>query len=556
MINAESSGGLPLYLTIPAFLTGIAEAYGNRTALTWFTRKEEKLSCTYRELADRSARLCSTLCVRGLAGKRVALVGENSADWLVAFFAALSCGCAVVCTDTEQSDDTIRDMLRAADAQVVFLSSPFVSICTSLLHEPDTKVETLFLMGGGDGTDVSATMPDLLEQGYDLICTGTAPTPPAIQPDQTAEFVFTSGTTSRSKIVMLSHRAILQNVHDASVYVCLYEKVFTSLPFYHAYGLNCAVLCSLYQGAHLYINGNLKNTSRDLQLAQPDTIFAVPLLVEAIHNQFWVNVERTGKTMQLRRGMKLASVGRRFHIPLGRHLLEDVRRKAFGRMRLIICGGAHLNQDILKEFDLMGIALLQGYGITECSPLISVNCNAENRLGSVGCPLESFELSLVDGEIWVRGPAVMQGYYKDSKQTEEVLQDGWFKTGDLGYQDKDGFLYLTGRKKNLIVFKNGKKLSPEKLEALLAPLPFVKEVMVYGTANGSSTDDVKLTACIFPDPKQTEGMSSYDILSRLHYEVDQINARLPVYQQIQMITIRENEFDKTATKKIKRYDLQ
>lgn len=545
---------LPLYETFPAFLRGITDAYGDKTALTWFTRKKEEKNFTYRELTSQAQAVGSALCARQLAGKRVAIIGENSAEWLIAFLGALSCGCAVVCTDIEQPDDSIREMLRTADAQLLFLTDSFVPICAPLLQEDGTAAEYLFLMGRGATDAVSGTLAELLEEGAALHQAGTAPLPPAISPDQTAEFVFTSGTTSQPKIVMLSHRAILQNMRDASAYVTLHDKTFTSLPFYHAYGLNLAVLCSLYQGARLYINGNLKNAMRDLQLAQPDTMFAVPLLVEAFHNQLWIGAERSGKTAALHKLLKVAAVSRKLHLPLGPKLLADIRRKAFGELRLIICGGAHLSPEILDEVQLMGVELLQGYGITECCPLISVNRSQDNRSGSVGRLLESFRLKIEDNEVWVQGPSVMQGYYKDPIQTQETLTDGWFKTGDLGYLDKDGFLYLTGRKKNLIVFKNGKKLSPEKLEELLLPLPSVKEVMVYGTVTGSSADDVKLTACVYPDPEQTRGMSSYEILNLLHQEIDKVNAELPAYQQIQMVTIRETEFGKTSLKKLKRYD--
>lgn len=555
-MNTPSGGrtrDLPLYHTFPEFLDGIAARFGDRPALSWFTRKKEEQSRTYRELTEEVKALRDGLCARGLAEKRVALVGENSADWLTAFFAALSCGCAVVCIDIEQPDDTIRELLRLSDTQVIFLTETFVPICAPLTQEADGPAQ-LFLMGRGGADTLSGTLPELCGEGRALAACGRSPDLPVVRPEQTAEFVFTSGTTSRPKIVMLSHQSILQNMRDASAVVHLYEKTFTALPFYHAYGLNLAALCSLYQGAQLTINGNLKNAMRDLRLAQPDTMFAVPLLVEAIHNQLWIGAERSGQAPALRKLLKLASVGGKLHLPLAERRLAAVRKEAFGDLHLIICGGAHLGTDILEEFHLLGVSLLQGYGITECAPLISVNSERNNRVGSVGAPMESMEVKLVDGEVWVRGPAVMQGYYKSPEQMREAMEDGWFKTGDLGHRDKDGFLYLTGRKKNLIVFKNGKKLSPEKLEALLLPLPSVKEVMVYGTATGASADDVKLTACVYPDPEQTHGMSSYEILSRLQKEIDQVNARLPAYQQIQMITIRETEFSKTAMQKLKRYD--
>jgi long-chain acyl-CoA synthetase len=226
-----------------------------------------------------------------------------------------------------------------------------------------------------------------------------------------------------------------------------------------------------------------------------------------------------------------------------------------GNLHIIVSGGANLSEKISKDFELFGILILQGYGITECSPLVSANSNHSYKHGTVGHVLSSFELKFVDEEIWVKGPSVMKGYYKDPEQTAEVMEDGWFKTGDLGYLDRNGFLCLTGRKKNLIVFKNGKKLSPEKLEEMIRPLPLVKDVIVQGTASGSSTDDVKLTASIFPDAAQTADMSSYEILVALQKEIDRINDDLPGYQQIELLNMRDQEFERTSTKKIKRYTI-
>lgn len=540
---------VPFYDTFPQFLEGMARTYGPRPALSWFTRRKEEKMLTYEELTQKAASLSRALADRGLTpGTHVAIISENSADWIISFLAVVCLGCVAVCVDTEQSDESIRDMVRRCDAQLLFLSPTFLPICLPLLEEP--QIRHAVLMGGLASDERVESLDALYQLGGAL-----DPTPlPPVDMDQTAEIVFTSGTTSQSKMVMLSQKAVMQNLCDSSLYVNFHQRVFCSLPFYHAYGLNSAVLNTFLRGAHLYINGDLKTTMRDLHLANPDTMLTVPLMIEAIHNQLWLGVEKAGKADGLHKLLNLAALCKKLHIPFHSKTLDQLRETAVGTLRLAICGGAHLSKEISEEFDLLGIQVLQGYGITECCPLISVNCNYANKMGSVGLPLPSCQVKLVEGEVCVKGPSVMQGYYKNPEQTAEALEDGWFKTGDLGYLDKDGFLYLTGRKKNLIVFKNGKKVSPEKLEELLSAIPMVKEVMVYGTANGAFADDVKLTASVYPDPQRAEGLSSYEILEQIQREVDKINRDLPTYQQIQLVNIREKEFNKTGTKKIKRHD--
>lgn len=540
---------VPHFETVPEYIRGITELYGDRPALSWFTRRKEEKTLTYRQLTARINAVRWALLQRDLPqGTHIAVTGENSADWIVSALAIMACGHIAVCLDIEQSDDSILDMIRRSDARILFLSPTFLPLCRPL-KETGT-ISEIILMGGRAEEDGTTSLEAIYRAGDAL----GDPLEVTVTPEHTAELVFTSGTTSLSKMVLLSQRAIMQNMYDTGTRVTLYKRVFVSLPFFHTYGFNVAVLNSFLRGTHLYINSDLKTTMRDLSLAHPDSTLTVPLMLEAIHNQVWLTAERAGKDRALRFLMRVAKVFRAMHLPFRPKTFVKLRENISDSLRLIICGGAHLSREIAEEFELWGIQVLQGYGITECSPLISVNCNYINKLGTVGLPLPSMEVRIVDDEVWVRGPSVMQGYYKDPEGTALALtEDGWFKTGDLGSIDKDGFLSLTGRKKNLIVFKNGKKVSPEKLEDLLSTIPAVREVMVSGTANGAFADDVKLTASIFPDPVRTEGMSSYEILNEIQREVDEINRTLPSYQQIQLVNIRAKEFDKTGTRKIKRH---
>jgi len=536
------------YTRFRDMIDSLAEKYGDKPAISWFTRRQEAQRVSYAKLREDVVNLQAKLQDLGLAGKHLAILGENSYEWLLMYFAATGCGSVAVCVDIEQSDETILQMLEMADVDALFLTSSYVDICKEYAREE----KPLYLLSGRskDLTLVS----ELMEQGAALIQNGVFQDAAAtVSPETTASIVFTSGTTSYAKLVMLSHEAILTNASDALANVQVGDKTFTSLPFYHTYGLTCSVLSMLIPGTQLFINGNMKTVMRDIQLAQPHTMLTVPLMLETIHNKLWATAEQNGKAEGLAKLLRL----KKFLFSLGLKqpgkTLDALREKILGSVRLIICGGAHMNPEISEEFCYLGINVLQGYGITECAPLVSVNRNQANKWDSVGTVSAHTEVKLVDGEILVRGKNVMQGYYKQPELTQEVMKEGWFCTGDMGEIDKDGYLYITGRKKNLIVLQNGKKVSPEKLEEKLRKIPLVQDVMVYGAVSGVSTDDVQIAASIYPNKERTEGMISYEILESLQREINVINDELPIYQQIQMITIREQEFSKTALQKIKRH---
>lgn len=527
---------------------GLACGNEDKPALSWFTRKGEQQGVTLGQWRQDILNLQQQLIHMGLAGKHIGILGENSYEWLVAYFAINCCGAVAVCVDIEQPDETIEQMLQMADVEALFCSASAKEICQRYAQE---RMHVISLSSDRELADIH----QLMAQGAQIIAEGNANTEieQSVTGDMAASIVFTSGTTSLSKPVMLSQEAILTNASDSIANVTIGKIVFTSLPFYHTYGLNCAVIAMMLSGAHVFINGNLKTVMRDLELSKADTLLTVPLMLETIHNKMWAAAEEAGKADGLRKLLKLRKILMALGIRKNFKKLEQLREKCFHSLNLVICGGANMNSAIIEQFYYMGLLVVQGYGITECAPLISVNRNKMFKFESVGLVSRHSEVKIVDGEIWVRGKNVMMGYYKQPELTAEAMDGEWFKTGDLGELHKDGFLYITGRKKNLIVFKNGKKLSPEKLEEQIKKIPYVQDVVVYGISSGVTSDDVQVAASIYPNKQITEGMNSYDILETLQREISQINQGLPMYQQVQMVDIREQEFSKTALQKIKRH---
>ncbi|MBE5955370.1 MAG: long-chain fatty acid--CoA ligase [Lachnospiraceae bacterium] len=527
----------------------LGDRYGDAPAVSWYTRKQEEKGVTYRQMREDVRNLQEKLVDMGLAGRHIAIVGENSYEWIIACLAINYCGGVAVFIDTEQSDETIVEMLKMADTDVVFYSKPYEDICR--MYDGDEK--KMILLNGSKGYGMN--MDALIEEGAAIRANGGADENKRkeVSGEDVGIIVFTSGTTSASKAVMHKQSAVLTNAADTKALIKNGPIVFTSLPFYHTYGWTCSVLDSLIVGAHMYINGNLRTVFRDMRLSGADSLYTVPLMLEMIRNKFWLEAEQNGKMEEYKKHL----ARRKFLMSMGikkpTKKVEEIREKCFGAVNLVLCGGASPETEIMEEFELMGVTVLQGYGITECAPLVSANRNDANRFSSVGLVAPHAEVKIEDGEILVRGKNVMKGYYKNPELTAQVMKDGWFCTGDLGGFDKDGFLFITGRKKNLIVFKSGKKVSPEKLEEMVKKIPLVQDVMVYGAETGVSADDVQVAASIYPNQTKTEGMTNYEILEALQKEIDVINHQLPMYQQIRLINIREQEFSKTALKKIKRH---
>lgn len=539
----------PCYDEFRSYIDGTG-ALGEKPAITCYTRAGEPVTHSFAAWKQDVDAFAEALHAAGLAGRHVAIVSENCYEYLVAFVAIASVGGVAVLVDIEQTDEMIRSMIVWGDAEAIVLSAALEEICAPLGEENSLVTRRIVLLGDPAAPESYERFCAMGRQRLDAGTCSFAGVYP--DPEQTALIVYTSGTTGDSKPVMHSQRGFLRNIYASTAMLAFEERVFSSLPLYHTYGLCGSVLGNLSRGMHLCINGNLRTMIRDLRAFDPHCLIAVPLILEVMYQRIWQEVEKAGLAKKVRLLLDVNLRLRRLGLTFQKKKLDELRIKSLGSLHGIICGGAHLQDNVADDMTAMGVVVYEGYGITECAPHVSVNRNRFNYLHTTGPLLPEVEVKFVDDEIYVRGPSVMQGYYKQPEQTAEAFDGDWFKTGDLGFLDKHGCLHITGRKKNLIVFKNGKKASPEEIEAYVREIPLVKDVVAYGAANGDSADDVRLAVMVLPDQARCEGMTSYDILQVLQAEIDRINAKLPAYKQIQSINLREEDFKRTASRKIRR----
>ncbi len=463
--------------------------------------------------------------IRG--GKHVAIVGENSYEWLITYFATINGGNVAVAIDKSLPDKEIVELARMGDADVAFVTKTYIE---KLGKKAARKIYDL------------SDFDDILKEGRRLLKEGaTDYINYEIDKDATATILFTSGTSGVSKGVELTNRNIAYEIEHTSMLYSPKGGVVAALPFHHAFGLVVGVLMVYNYGYPIYINKSLRYVKKNMADFGPQTMFLVPMFVEFFHRQIWAEIDKMGKTTAFKGLMKTTNLLLKTGVDVRRKTYSSILNAFGGNLEYIICGGAALDPMYVKEFRTWGIEILNGYGATECSPCTSVNRPFYHKDGSVGLLVPGLEAKTMDdGELAFRGDVVMKGYYKNPKATDEALDNGWYLTGDLGYVDEDGFVFLTGRKKNLIILSNGENISPEELEMDILRDEGVNEVLVYDE-NG------KIVAEIFPTEEHMGDATYFEKLK------NKVNKGRPVYKQIVRIKLRETEFIKNATMKIVRY---
>lgn len=544
------------------------EYFGSKTLYEYKVSKESK-KYSYTDLYTDMNSFGTALAKRGYVGKTVALIGDTTPYWSLTYLTVTSGNGTIVPLDRELSEESICDFINLSECSVVAYTGSFNGKIAKLADKIPGVTLFIRLNEDTDGSDnVNGVniidISTLLDEGKALMDSGdTAFT--SIEPDteKCCSILFTSGTTGTSKGVMLSQKNITTSV-NAACQAMPYDSTTTLvslLPIHHTYEFTATHLGGMNIGASIYINPALKYASRSMQYYKPTAITVVPLFLETVHKKVWTKINENNMAKKVKFGMKVSKLALLIGIDLRKKLFSDVRAAFGGNINSIVCGGAPLSEALVKDFYAFGLPIYEGYGITECSPLVSVNPYYAPRMGSVGTPVNGTEVKIdassADesgrGEILVRGGNVMLGYYKNPEATAEVFtEDGWFRTGDIGYTDSDGYIYITGRKKNVIILSNGKNVYPEEIEEKLSSCSYVKEIVVIGRkdTDGSETS---IVAVVYPDFESFADLSAEEVKERANTKLSQINAELPSFKQVSSIEFRDEEFEKTTTKKIKRF---
>lgn len=541
-----------------------AENFPDKEIYIYQENKQEK-RLTYRQNYEHVLWFGTALCELGLAGKHIAVVGDTHPSYMTTFLSVIASNGTIVPLDKDLHDDALIDFMNIAEVSAVIYTENFNRRLIRHADRLPTVRYYVPIMDWSEDCNGEEIVPfnELLSLGRRLREEGnTAFTD--IQPDldHLAAILFTSGTTGTSKGVMLTHRNFVAatNGSDQSMTQFNQDNVFVDcLPMNHSYEITCGQLAIQNLGATMVINDSIKNVLRNFAKYKPNALMLVPLYVETMYKKIWSEIDKKGLRKQVRAMMKLSDALLKVGIDLRPKFFSRITGALGGNLKHIVVGGAPMRSEIIKDFRSFGIYILEGYGITECSPLVAVNRLGAERAHSVGPAVECCRVRIdkqpdeETGEIVVKGENVMIGYYKNPEATAEVFtEDGWFRTGDIGYMDKDQYIYITGRKKNVIILSNGKNVFPEEIEEhLSARSDVIAESVVLGRPNASG--ETVITVVVYPNPDFSKEKSAEEVLEAVKAAVTEVNKSLPVYKQVRDVEIRDTEFEKTTTRKIKRF---
>ncbi len=540
--HARIKKNYPLYKTIEAdvvfdIVEYCSNHHGEKNVFQIPTNGPDVFK-TYKEFRDEIAALGTFILSKGLKKEKIAIIGENSYEWILCYFAVLGSGNTAVPLDRDLPVEDLLYNIQNSGCKAIFFSHLYRDVAEKIA-DLETEIEFYF---------AKSDMNEMLEEGKKLISSGDESFKNAdVKPDDLAAIVYTSGTTGKSKGVMLTQKNIASNALSACRNITGEGQGVLALPLHHTFGMVANVIAPFLFEATIYMTTSIRNIQADMIKIKATAAFCVPLMAELIYKKVWATAKEKGKEEILKKGLKISNTLLKLGIDVRRKLFAEVHENLGGNLELFVCGGAPLSEKMAFELTSMGINVLNGYGITECSPIVSVNRNFANKIGSVGLVLDCNEVKINNpdengiGEIYVRGDNVMVGYYNDEEATKEAFDDGWFRTGDLGRLDEDGFLYVTGRIKNLIILPNGKNVSAEELEEkLLDEVGGLEEVIVY-------EEDDKITAEIYLGQGVEE-----EAKEKAKKDIKRLNAKLPSYKKIAKTKVRNEAFQKTTSLKIKR----
>ena len=545
-----------------------AQKHGDKPAFRFKTDKPgEFRNITFNDFLNDINALGTKLINMGLSDKRIAIISDNRYEWALAYM-AIACGTGVVVPlDKMLPANELEALIIRSGVEAIFYSSKYDEVMQDIRNRKTTDLRYYISMDLEKRENGVYSQKELVKAGKELIEKGNRKFLDAkINNEAMGFMLFTSGTTAMSKAVMLSHKNIASNLMDIAKVLNLDERdtLLSFLPLHHTFECTVGFLYPISRGASIAYCEGIRHIANNIKEYQITAMISVPALYESIYKRLMKNIEKKGKLPEVEKMIKLTNMFSKVGIDIKRVVFKDIIDGLGGKIRLLVNGAAALSPEVEKGFNDLGITTVQGYGLTETSPVISAGTDFEQRIGSVGKVFPSVKLKIINkdengiGEIYVKGPTVMLGYYQNEEATKEVLDKGWFNTGDLGYVDKKGFLFLCGRKKSVIVLKNGKNVFPEEIETVINKIDGVKESFVYGQAEEDDKIDLKVCAKIVYDKELMKEIYNVqkeeEIYEILWEKIKEINKTMPEYKYVKKIIVTEEELIKTTTQKIKRHE--
>lgn len=558
---------MPKYQNLKEMLEKSGEIYGDKPAYIFKTEEAGKFrEITHKEFREEINQLGTALINMGLKDKRIAVISENRYEWGVAYMATVAGTGVVVPLDKALPGNEIESLILRSEVEAIFYSNKYDHIMKEIKEKGNSKIKFFISMDLEEQTDGIYAQKELVSQGKKLIEEGNTEFLEAkINNEEMGIMLFTSGTTAMSKAVALSHKNICANLFDIASTIKVDENdVFLSfLPLHHTFECTTGFIYPISKGCSIAFCEGIRHIADNIKEYRITVMVSVPILFESMYKKVMKNIEKKGKLETVKKGIKISQFLLKIGIDIRRKLFHEIHDNLGGRLRLFVAGGAALDPETEKGFNELGVATYQGYGLTESSPVIAAEDDKYRRLGSIGKAFPSLDVKIVEpneegvGELVAKGPSIMIGYYNNEEATKETIdEEGWLHTGDLARIDKDGYIFISGRKKFVIVLKNGKNIYPEELETLLNKIEGIKESFVYGKPEEDG--DYKICSKIVYDEEIVQevfGTAEEEKIKELIWqEVKKVNKTMPAYKYIREISITKEDLIKTTTQKIKRFE--